>query len=465
MEDIPEILNHAKKQGSIMSDGFNIRSSTLGGMGIFADSAQAQDAIVLRIPNSCTYDIANLLAWTKSLQSETDRFDGVIKGVLSIGNLDSETAIIRSYMWGLTIIQSISRIERKKMDALDRVEPYLRVLQTTPVVNVKDLDDAPDYQVQMQVLEKRNLRKVYGELAEIISDLEMHLPFEMAFQIHQAVKSRVLEIPHAVGDGDDFETNVTLVPLLDYANHNSAYNAVFDVDRATRDVLLRLETPVEAGQEVFISYSPGKNKNTFFRTYGFMPDGNGVYQWRIPDIDGLINKAQDTVDVNYTALAKWLRVVPQLAIHVDSDNEALLDPLEFQIPILMIPGLQYYADWTSELADIREEMPVGSDLTGWIEKLQQQERSSDIIYAGDTAFGVTWNDTYVNIPNILEQTGYDLDEEYGVLMSRSLHVIKSAISQAMTEDEQYLVTNSNPALHHYFQHKHNYLEQISNLCG
>lgn len=465
MEETSNILTHAKQQGSFVSPGFKIGPSPVGGMGIIAETPQAEDTIVLRIPNQCTYDLANLLSWTKSLQSETDEFNDTVKGVLGIDNLNSETAIIRSYIWGLTIIQSMSKVKGIKLKALNQVGPYLKVLQTTPVVNVDDFRDASDHQVQLLVLEKRNLRKVYGELAHTIAELEKHLPFEMAFQLHQAVKSRVLEIPKAVGDGNDFETNVTLVPLLDFANHSSAYNAVFDIDPITRDVILRLETSVEAGQEIFISYSPGESKNNLFRTYGFMPDGEGVYQWRIPDIDGILNEMKDTTSINYTALAKWLRIIPQLSIVVDSENNALLDPEEFQIPILMIPGLNYYSDWKTEVDDLQEEMPQGTNITEWTESLQKQESCGDIIYAGETAFGVTWNDTYVNIPNVLEQTANDSPEKYRELTARSLHVIKNAIAEAISADEQYLVVNDNPELHSYFRTKHMYLKQICNMCG
>lgn len=466
MDEIFNILHHAKDQGSSMGPGFKISSSTVGGMGIFAESKQAKDTIVLRIPNKCTYDIANLLALMKSLQAETDRFDKIIKAFLSISNLDSETAIIRSYIWGLTVIQSMSKMAVAKVKALDQVEPYLRVLLTTPVLNVDEFKFSSDHQVQLQVLEKQMVRKAHTELAQTIEDLEQHLPFEMAFQLHQAVKSRVLEIPHAVGDGDgeDFETDVTLVPLLDFANHNCAYNAVFDIDRTNRDVLLRLESSVEAGQEIFISYSPGEVKNTFFRTYGFIPDGEGVYEWRIPDIGGLINEVKGTTDINYAAMAKWLRIVPQLQIFVDSEGNALLDPLEFQIPVLMIPGLQYYPDWRVELDDMREEIPPGADVMEWITLLHQQEQSGDIIYAGETAFGVTWNDTYINVPSILEQTGYASDKKYESLMPQTLHVTKCAITNAIAKDNDYLVMNHNPELQRYFQNKHMYLKQIADLC-
>lgn len=462
MCDFQDVLTIAQDEGAFMNPNFKIGSSIVGGMGIFAGTRQTKDTIVLRIPNKCTYSIQSLLSWTKSLQSETKCFDEIIKAVLSIKNLDSETAIIRSYMWGLSVMISIAEVTNMRVTSLDKIEPYMRILRTTPVLNVDDLRDCPDHQVQIQVLEKRKVRQTYMKLADIVKD---YLLFEMAFQIHQAVKSRVLEIPRAIGDEDDFETDVTLVPVLDFANHNFAYNAVFDVDRSTSEVVLRLTETVEAGQEIVISYSQEKVKNTFFRTYGFMPSGEGLYQWRISEIDCLLNEAKGTTNINYTAMAKWLRVIPQLTIVVDKEDNCLLDPLEFQIPVLMIPGLNYYQEWSLELSDIREEVPTGTNVAEWIKTLRQQEESHDIVYAGETAFGVTWKDAYVSIPNLLEQTGNVSDEAYESLMLSSLHVIKRAILNAISRDEQYMATAHSSELKRYFRIKHKYLEQIASLCG
>lgn len=96
-------------------------------------------------------------------------------------------------------------------------------------------------------------------------------------------KSATAERPD-IGEGaeftdnnDDFETNVSLVHRLDFANHSFDYNAAFDVDRESKDYNTRLVTPVDKDEEITICYcsltddmSP-RFMNLFFVTYGFLP--------------------------------------------------------------------------------------------------------------------------------------------------------------------------------------------------
>ncbi|KAF5212210.1 cytochrome c lysine N-methyltransferase [Clavispora lusitaniae] len=241
MDNTRPFLDWATKSGVWMDPDFEVSSSQYGGLGIFAMKDREEDAVILRIPHKCTFDMDNLLALSKNIGSEASELTGpVFRAVLSCGDLDTETSILRNYLWGFTIVQSICVKLGKQLQTLEEIKPYLQILQTTPVLNVDDSHDAQDQLVQALVLEKRRVRKTYEEICERISGFEF--PFELAFQLHQAVKSRVLEIPHAIDDGEDFETNVTLVPVLDFANHQKNNNAVFDVDRSSGDVLLRLST-------------------------------------------------------------------------------------------------------------------------------------------------------------------------------------------------------------------------------
>ena len=133
-------------------------------------------------------------------------------------------------------------------------------------------------------------------------DIAKLLSFESYFQICQAVRSRILEIPRDahndiddvvgpplkkmkareaqgeplenavttglqelsinpeegksnVGSGrndtehtnntDDYVIDVSLVPILDFVNHNHHSNSYFDIDRRTNDIVLKLRSNVQ----------------------------------------------------------------------------------------------------------------------------------------------------------------------------------------------------------------------------
>ncbi|GMG21638.1 unnamed protein product [[Candida] boidinii] len=113
---------------------------------------------------------------------------------------------------------------------------------------------------------------------------------DLFLQILSAVSSRTLEIPRQVdndseGEGDDFTIDVTLVPILDFVNHdNIKLNSFFDIDRETNDIILKLdfelydkncreirESSNSKEIEIFISYSPIEEIFKFFFNYGFIP--------------------------------------------------------------------------------------------------------------------------------------------------------------------------------------------------
>ncbi|GME66739.1 unnamed protein product [Ambrosiozyma monospora] len=143
-------------------------------------------------------------------------------------------------------------------------------------------------------------------------------------QIVSAVRSRTLEIPRAAGKSeeedkkdennvddndneDSFFTDISLVPVIDFVNHDNArLNAYFDVDKQTQDILLKLDsdTLLNVGNneivEVFISYSKIEDVNRFFFNYGFIPTSN--YPEKLFEIpfwghsEGYITNHQDNDD-------------------------------------------------------------------------------------------------------------------------------------------------------------------------
>lgn len=426
------------------------RQSPLGGFGIFTTHSIPENSIVLRIPQQCTLDLTTLLQQVEKMKTkdESNQVALVMKLVLLSRANFTETAIIRSYMWGFAILQS--------MGHRLAIEPYLEILKNTEVLKVDDSENDSDHLVQLQVLEKRRMREEHKELLQEL-EYAQYLSFETAYALHQAVKLRVLEIPHAEGE-DDYTTNITLVPMLDFANHAEKNNAVFDVDRRTEDVILRLRESVTSGSEVCISYSPTKDMEVFFRTYGFIPQ-TGVYKWRLPNLNCILNEVKHTSGENYQLIAKWLQIVPQLVIQVN--HTVSLDLSDFRLPLLLVPDLKYHESWRTEKEDLSELSDYYPGTVAQIIGLiEAQEKDSDIIHGSDTAFGVVCNDAYISLSNILAQTWEDSEDGIELLIKLAIPPIQMAAKCALDDDAKAALRHCSPAVSSYFKFKLRVLQKV-----
>lgn len=423
-----QLLTWAHQNGVYSHDSIEVKKSALGGYGIFTKEDLPEDEIVLRIPRKSTYDISTLLELAGEMKKGDDsaQVAHVIRSVLQSGAATTETAIVRSYMWALSILQS--------MGHSTPIDPYLEVLRTTEILDVEDSDDDSDAVIQSLIMEKRKVRGDYEKLAE----WKQHMPFETAFALHQAVKLRVLEIPHA-DVGEDFTTNITLVPMLDFANHAAANNAVFDVDRQTEDVLLRLVNAVPKDTEVCISYSPTAEVGEFLQTYGFIPE-RAIYRWRIPELDKTVDTVMGTQGEKYSLIAKWLHIIPEVIISVDEKVSLQLD--DSRLPLLLVPGLRYH-NWRNDKDDLAELAQIYDNFE---EELENQEQWSDVIYGSETAYGVTHNDVYVSIPHILEQTWEDSEEGIKLLMQSTKKVVELGAKREVDATQETDTANWGPYL-------------------
>lgn len=155
-----------------------------------------------------------------------------------------------------------------------------------------------------------------------------------------SISSRCLEIPHEEHKGsDDFYVNTTLVPVLDYVNHdNKRVNAHFDVDRSTNDILLVLDMDScpqnEEVFEVFISYSPVDEVIHFEKSYGFFPqpEGNRVSFMNLC-FDKRFNAMQE---LDVFLFYKWFSVKPCLQFILKDERVYINDTLK-QFAELLLP--------------------------------------------------------------------------------------------------------------------------------
>ncbi|OBA19463.1 SET domain-containing protein [Metschnikowia bicuspidata var. bicuspidata NRRL YB-4993] len=420
-----DFLGWAGLRGVQMHLSVEVRASGLGGVGIFARTTADEDAVVLRVPRSCVFDLRNFFQLAEKLKAgdATQLAAAILNAALHAGGPASESVIIRSFVWGLFMLRQKRRLIN--VPGIEQIDAYLQVLATTPTLDIEELAEEADAVEGDLRAEKRLVERDFARLASDCPEAGTLMSLAQAFQLHQAVKSRVLEIPQAEPDLDDYDycTNISLVPVLDFANHAHANNAVFDVDPESNDVILRLVARVPAGTEITICYDPANAVEPFLKTYGFVPKGPCTAAWPIPDLDASLTEAVGGND--YSAIAKWLQVRPELPIRVDAAGAVAIDSANLRLPLLLIPGLAYYRAWATETADIAREFGETEEETAdIIAELRRQETHAPVVQASDTVFGVTWHDSYISLSHILEQTGTKTERAVLELATRTAEVIR-----------------------------------------
>ncbi|KAG7769108.1 hypothetical protein KL946_000391 [Ogataea haglerorum] len=268
-----------------VDSGVSVGPSQLGGLGLFVN--KDIDGEILRIGREHTYSIYTCLELSKKIKDQTE--PPVIKSLLGFycNGLPNETRILICYMIGFEVLRRLGKLEGYK-----ELQQYLNVLLRTEIGNLWQ-DEEPLLESYYE-LEPGNslvnatlLEKQSGEVSELsrfISETWRVTFEEHAIQqLVAAVRSRTLEVPRKVSDDDDFSVDVTLVPLLDFANHdNSKQNAYFDLDPKTDEIVLLAKRPLSGGSEVLISYTPVEEMTRMFITYGFYPRSDGLKVVDVP---------------------------------------------------------------------------------------------------------------------------------------------------------------------------------------
>lgn len=333
-------LGAFKESGFEFHDGLSVGESALGGTGLFLNSPGKadEDLIVLRVPSRKAWDYVTLLGVLEELKKrekqefgesateekeevgiKKDDKDGneenagenkenkdkesrsstpnilresdVIMGTLKVCEPRTETQILTCYFAAFVILQNLYRqaqgrdLEYYQGSPLRELDTYVDVLRSTWVCEFPESTSSADLFILLLVELAHEHKDKYHEFLPLLTtecklDISQYLTFDEYYQIVQAVQSRTLEIPHSLETSDDdFYVNVTLVPILDFANHDFANNSYFDVEKHTGDILLKVKAdfiPQASKFELTISYSPDPNIQYFVHNYGFVPQ-NGKY--------------------------------------------------------------------------------------------------------------------------------------------------------------------------------------------
>lgn len=449
------------QNSSFFAPGVLVKKSALGGYGIFATTDFDDGEIVLRVPPEKVMDIHALLRMRTRLinQNSLPVPAQVFQAVLRLDIDISETIIIWCHLCALVILKNDPEVD---LSCAQWIMSYLDILLSTEIVDVDDdMSESSDALVMELINTKADTRKLYDQLIEIHAPAADKITFAEAFQLFQAVKSRVLEIPceidrsgemetnasddnligkNSVGNSDDFDTNVSLVPILDFANHYFNNNAVFDVDRKTKEVILRVTRFIATDEEITICYSPltddmsRRFMNLFFTSYGFLPK-RGFLSWRLENFCEVVNSQNLLEHKDYLRIAQWLRISLDITFHVGKGGRVTIDLSDSTLPLLFIPGIEYNENWPSHKDKIYSELhdKAGGTADEFVLYLKEQEATGEPIFGLQKAYGVQFNGEPIEIDSIMEQTGSLSEEVIDVLELVTMKVLVECLEATLAK--------------------------------
>ncbi|KAG7939231.1 hypothetical protein KL934_000165 [Ogataea polymorpha] len=267
-----------------IDSGISVGPSQLGGLGLFVD--KDTDGEILRVGRQHVYNIYTCLELSQKLEDQSQT--PVIKTLLGFycNGPPNETRILTCYMVGFEVLRRLGKLGEFK-----ELQGYLDILLSTKIDNLWQdeellLESFYELEPGNSLVNATLLEKQSGEVEElskyIFETWRVTLQEREIQKLVAAIRSRTLEVPRKISD-DEFSVDITLVPLLDFANHdNSKQNAYFDFDPETNEVVLLAKRPLSGGSEVLISYTPVEEMTRMFLTYGFYPRSDGLKVVDVP---------------------------------------------------------------------------------------------------------------------------------------------------------------------------------------
>lgn len=294
-----ELETWREKLGIKVNPNLRIEKTKERGIGVFytceTQNESSERIELMRIPHTSSYNIYTLRKLVDENLSAEDK--AIVKRTLSVifarSRGSSESLILIAYFIGFLIVSKKRNADSYRNSETDEFKQtmgtYLSVLLDTTIGNL--YGDHPDILEDFlsafpgNVVLKNSIVDITSGLWDEITDTlneeflekDEAMKVEEVLQLCGAIRSRVLEIPREVeGDQEDYYVDVTLVPILDYANHdNEKRNAYFDVDRKSQEVVLYFEPNKVASErdqcEIFISYDEYEDLHRMFVNYGFFP--------------------------------------------------------------------------------------------------------------------------------------------------------------------------------------------------
>lgn len=424
------LLSWLTQENITLHEKLAIGKSELGGIGLIFDGREEvrekedeeedsdeedldveedEDIEILRIPSSIILDYKTLLSILEELKLRDLKQDdrpltesALIINILTIGEPKTELEIIECYIIAFKILQEIAKNnedEYYKTSPLRRFDMYLDILCGTYTLDPPEATASANPFMQKLINLSKTIKFEYELLIEQLlglydADLQKYLPFELFHHIKYAIKSRTLEIPHSdrfsnlslkeenvedVETTEDFYVNVTLVPILDFANHIHTNNSYFDIDLVTEDVILKLKHDrVEPRKfEITISYSPIESVEHFISHYGFIPalteepNHYQLFELKLANLDEHILHGE--------AIAKWLKILPQIQV-IYGQDQVYFNFFNNNLPLLFIDDFKYNGSWPEQVVEEFKQLhDIDVDEEELVDMIKHQEEHYDVI--------------------------------------------------------------------------------------
>ncbi|CAF0923941.1 unnamed protein product [Adineta ricciae] len=149
----------------------------------------------------------------------------------------------------------------------------------------------------------------------------IHISFELFCAIDHLVWSRILDLPE--------NEPISLVPFIDFANHNFNASARWFIDDTTHDLILRSEQSLNPGEEITICYGSKSNEELLY-LYGFCQPVNLNDRVTLP----VSLSPDDLLLEDKLRLVKELHLPPRLNFDIDghltNDSQRLVKVLSAQ---------------------------------------------------------------------------------------------------------------------------------------
>jgi hypothetical protein len=369
-----ELEQWASELGIQVHPNMIIKQTKDRGIGVFfrCENGMNEKVELIRIPRMSSYNLYTLQYLVNNKLNIEDL--QIVKKCLRIvfrfifGN---ESEILIAYMIGLFVLckKTSNNNELKEKDDPEWkkvITKYVNVLMETKVGNlygehwnvVEDLVSAFPGNIILQSCASDDVESRWAEITELINEelADYHeeseegecnvkiekVKVEEILQICAAVRSRMLEIPRAIekkedsehSDEDDFYVDLTMVPVLDFVNHDrSKRNAYFDVDLETKDIILYFDggnecDPTSGVCEVFISYEEFEDLHRMFVNYGFVPRSSGVDKYLELPIIGYLGENNNILDDHEaTKRLKLIRQSPNVQFSIRFKDDGKIDSI------------------------------------------------------------------------------------------------------------------------------------------
>ncbi|CAI5756232.1 unnamed protein product [Candida verbasci] len=377
MSSIPgtndELIELVKEQGIKLHPKVSIGKSELGGVGLSFNPEnlkENEEIELLRIPKSSVFNINTLLEVLQDYKGKEGIESDIIIELLTLIEPNNETHIIITYFIAFKYIEKLKSLP-------GYIQEYLKILSDTFTISYpeEDVKGADKWIIEYKQMANRIKEEYECINSKMAEKFDISIEFSEYWQIYQAIRSRILEIPQEEEDG--YSIDITLVPILDFVNHEHQNNAHFDIDKQTNDIILLLDKiPSSEKFEITINYSPENEIVYFYKNYGFRPKSKNNYQVINLSIrEYIAEKFKDGL-----MICKWIGIYPEIQI-IFNDDEVFMNVFNLGT---LFNNLKYHPDWDDLLCEnfkrfnsMKDNEFDKQEILEWI---KYQELEMDLIY-------------------------------------------------------------------------------------